>query len=417
MNQQVTPAIAGLSFHLTEEQLRLRDLARKFAYEEVRPQALKLDPIVDPAEIYPIDLIRRASALGLRTLKIPREYGGLEVDTLTEVLVLEELAAGDGGFAMLIQHPWREGAILAGATTPEQRERFLPEFLADDTYMTSYALTEPHAGSDHSIPYAEDLEAGPQTTAVLDGDEWVLNGTKRYITNVNNSKVIILFARTDKTVPWNEGFSLFLVSTSAPGVRVERLQDKIGLRLNPNGDIVFENCRIPRTNLLGEINRGSAVVHRFGRGTKVKGAARAVGIARSAFEEAIAWVRQRKQGGKLLIEHQAIAHTIADLARQIEMARTLNWRAAWAVDNDPEDAPRLEAIAKITATNLVADVSRRALELFGGYGVGRGTVIEKITRDAATMLHAPAGNDAFRENLARIIQQKHRGDTPLKTGH
>jgi alkylation response protein AidB-like acyl-CoA dehydrogenase len=406
-----------MNFELTEQQLELQVIARRFAYEEVRPQSLELDRIADPNKLYPLQLIKRASALGLRTLKIPVEYGGRGVDVLTECIVLEELAAGDGGFAMLMQHPWREGSFLAGATTPRQRERFLPEFMADDTYMTSYAITEAHSGSDHTVPYTGELSAGPQTTAVLEGDEWVINGSKRFITNINNAKLIILHARTDTAVPWNEGISLIVVPTSTPGFRVMKVQDKIGLRLNPNGDAVFDNCRVPRDNLLGEVNKAHAQIRKFGKGTKTKGASRAVGIARAAYEEALAWVKKRRQGGKLLIEHQVIAHGMADLARQIEMARTLVWRAAWAVDQGLPDANRLEAMAKITATDTVANVSRRALEFFGGWGVGRENVIEKLTRDAATMLHAPAGNDAFREHLSIILARGQKEAEGLKVGH
>ena len=406
-----------MNFELTAEQLELQTLARQFAHEEVRPQSLELDRITDPNEIYPVALIKRASALGLRTLKIPVEYGGRGVDVLTECIVLEELAVGDGGFAMLMQHPWREGSFLAGATTPEQRQRFLTEFMEDDTYMTSYAITEDHSGSDHTVPYTAELSAGPQTIAVRDGDEWVINGNKRFVTNMNNAKVIILHARTDTTVPWNEGLSLFLVPTSTPGFRVTKLQDKIGLRLNPNGDAVFDNCRIPLSNLLGEVNKAHVQIRKFAKGTKTKGAARAVGIARAAYEEAVAWVRNRRQGGKLLIEHQVIAHGMADLARQIEMARTLVWRAAWAVDQGLPDAPRLEAMAKITATDTVFNVSRRSLEFFGGWGVGRDNVIEKLTRDAVTMLHAPAGNDAFREHLSTMLARGLTEAEGLKVGH
>jgi butyryl-CoA dehydrogenase len=404
-----------MDFKLTERQLELQALARKFADEELRPQSRELDKIVDPANLYPLDLIRKASKNGLRTLKIPVEAGGFGADILTECLVLEELAVADGGFAMLIQHPWREGSILEGATTPEQRKRFFTEFMADDSYMTSYAITEPHSGSDHTLPYTAELSAGPQTMAVLEGDEWVINGTKRFITNSSNATVIIVHCRTDATVPWNEGLSLIVVPTDAPGFRVLKVQDKSGLRLNPNGDIAFENCRVPRDNLLGEVNKAHAIIRKYGKGTKTKGASRAIGIARACYEEALAFVKQRRQGGKLLIEHQVIAHALVDMARKIEVARTMIHRAAWAVEQGIPESQRLEGIAKITATDTVADVSRRALELFGSWGIGRETQMEKLVRDASMMLHAPAGNDAFREHLSKIMFQSR--PVELKVGH
>jgi acyl-CoA dehydrogenase len=404
-----------MDFKLTERQLELQALARKFADEELRPQSRELDKIVDPKELYPLDLIKKASKVGLRTLKLPVAAGGFGADILTECLVLEELAVADGGFAMLIQHPWREGSILEGATSPEQRKRFFEPFMADDGYMTSYAITEPQSGSDHTVPYTAELNAGVMTSAVLEGDEWVLNGQKRFITNSQNAKVIIVHVRTDMTVPWNEGLSLIVVPTTAPGFRVLKVQDKSGLRLNPNGDIAFENCRVPKDNLLGEVNKAHAIIRKYGKGTKTKGASRAVGIARACYEEALAFVQQRRQGGKLLIEHQVIAHALVDMARKIEVARSMIWRAAAAVDQGLPESQRLEGMAKITATETVADVSRRALELFGSWGIGRETHMEKLTRDASMMLHAPAGNDAFREHLTKIMFRSK--PTELKVGH
>ena len=404
-----------MDFKLTERQIELQALARKFANEELRPQSRELDKIVDPEKLYPLDLIRKASKVGLRTLKLPVEAGGFGADILTECLVLEELAWADGGFAMLIQHPWREGSILEGATTPDQRKRFFEPFMADDAYMTSYAITEPHSGSDHTLPYTEELNAGVTTSAVLQGDEWVLNGQKRFITNSNNAKVIIVHCRTDATVPWNEGLSLIVVPKDAPGLRVTKVQDKSGLRLNPNGDITFENCRVPRDNLLGEVNKAHAIIRKYGKGTKTKGASRAIGIARACYDEALAFVKQRRQGGKLLIEHQVIAHALIDMARKIEVARTMIWRAANAVDQGLPESQRLEGMAKITATDTVAEVSRRALELFGSWGIGRETQMEKLTRDASMMLHAPAGNDAFREHLTKIMFRSKPAE--LKVGH
>lgn len=404
-----------MDFRLTERQIELQALAHKFAVEQLRPQSRDLDKIVDPTKLYPLELIKKASEVGLRTAKIPEAAGGLGADMITECLMLEELAWADGGFAMLIQHPWREGSILEGATTPEQRKRFFEPFMADETFMTSYAITEPHSGSDHTLPYTEELNAGVTTSAVLEGDHWVLNGTKRFITNSQNAKLIIVHVRTDPTVPWNEGLSLIVVPKDAPGFRVLKQQDKSGLRLNPNGDIAFENCRVPKDNLLGEVNKAHAIIRKYGKGTKTKGASRAIGIARACYDEALAFTQQRRQGGKLLIEHQVIAHALVDMARKIEVARSMIWRAATAVDQGLPEAQRLEGMAKITATDTVADVARRALELFGSWGIGRETQMEKLTRDASMMLHAPAGNDAFREHLTKIMFRSK--PVELKVGH
>ena len=331
-----------MDFALTSEQQRLRKIAREFAYTELWPAAQRLDKAVAARDAYPAGLVLRASELGLRTLKIPRKYGGLGVDALTEVLVLEEIATGDCGFAMTLAHAWREGNLLARWCTPAQRERFLPEFMADPGYLTSLAATEPHAGSDNGLPYAGDLQAGPRTTAVADGDCWVINGRKRFITNGNVARLVILWARTDPGRPWTEGTSGFLVPAGAPGLRVGRTEDKAGLRLNQNVELIFEDCRIPASNLIGELNKGYQLSEQSMIGSKAKEAVRALGVARCAYELALSWAAQRVQGGAVLIAHESISTRLAQVLQEIELARTLIWRAAWAVDHDPERARPLE---------------------------------------------------------------------------
>ncbi|HEX6548914.1 MAG TPA: acyl-CoA dehydrogenase family protein, partial [Candidatus Dormibacteraeota bacterium] len=185
-----------MDFRLTAEQLRLRELARSFAYEEIQPLARELDREADARNAYPRNLIRRASELGLRTMTLRPQDGGLGADMLTEIVVLEEIAVGDVGFAMTLAHCWREGKFMAYSTTPEQRERFLPDFISDPEYVTSFAQTEEHSGSDNGFPYTADLGAGPRTSAVLKDGEWVINGRKRFITNGNVSRMIVLLART-----------------------------------------------------------------------------------------------------------------------------------------------------------------------------------------------------------------------------
>ena len=393
-----------MDFALSEEQRHWGKVARKFAYESVRPRALELDRVADPSQTFPADLIREASRLGLRTLKIPKEYGGAGVDALTEVIVQEELSAGDVGLGMTLQHAWREGYILAAATTDAQRERFLPAFMNDDSALMAFSLSEEHAGSDHGARYAETLAAGPQTRAVREGDHWVINGHKRWTTNGNVAKFVILCARTDPGVPWPEGISMFVVPTDTPGYRVERVLDKVGIRLNQNTDTVFENCRIPADNLLGELNGGFAFLERFAAGSSAKEAAKALGVARAALEHAIEFASTRIQGGKPIIEHQAIGQLIGDLATEVEAARTLIWRAAWAVDHSPEEAHRLQSMAKLAGTEASAKVGVRSLEIFGGAGVLKSQPMEKLARDAISMLHAGSGNHAVRVRLAEILK-------------
>jgi acyl-CoA dehydrogenase len=394
-----------MEFSLSDEQLRLQQLARRFAYDELQPTARELDKRADVRDAFSRDLVRRASELGLRTLKVPREHGGLGADILTEVIVHEEIAVGDTGFAMTLGHCWREGWMLATLTTPEQRRRFLSDFMRDDTYVTSFAMSEEHAGSDHGLPYADDLEAGVRTFAELDGDQWVINGSKRFITNGNVARLVVVVARTRRDVPWNQGISVFLVPADSPGFRVGRIEDKFGLRLNQNAELVFEDCRVPKDNLVGGLHEGQQFRVRFNRGSKSRESARSLGIARAAYEAASAYAHQRVQGGKPIIEHQAISTMLADVAMNIELARTLLWRAAWTADNDAPRSRPLEDMASLFASQMAVRAATTALEVYGARGSLRDNPIEKLIRDAHTMLPPPIGNTAARVRLGRWLAE------------
>jgi acyl-CoA dehydrogenase len=389
-----------MDFTLTPEQAELRATARKFAYEELKPASYIADRNVDPVDCFSPDLVRRASELGLRTMALPREYGGVDANVLTQMLVLEELCTGDVGFGMSLQHAWREGRALATLTTDEQRERFLPGFLDDPTALTSLGMTESHFGSD-GAGHSDDPADGPQTTAVRDGDEWVINGSKRWITNANISKVVFLIARTDHSVPWRQGVSLFLVPTDADGYKVGQIEDKMGIRMNPNAEIVLNDCRIPASYLVGEVNGGMAALARMGPGSKAKTGAKALGTARAAYEEALAYAQVRVQGGKPIFQHQAVGNRLAEMWADLEMVRTLIWRAAWAVDNREPDAGRLESMAKARASEIGVQVAIAALEIHGSYGIQRGGRIEKLVRDAAAILHTGTANDAIKSIVSR----------------
>lgn len=403
-----------MDFALSSEQRRLQAVAREFAYRELWPVAQRLDK-AEAGQTFPAGLVRRASELGLRTLKIPREYGGLGADAVTEMLVLEEIAVGDCGFAMTLAHAWREGNILARWTAPSQRERFLPEFMADPAFLTSTAITESHSGSDNGLPYACDLAAGPQTTAAADGDWWVINGRKRFITNGNVARLVLTWARTDPQRPWTEGTSAFLVPAGTPGMSVGRMEDKFGLRLNQNVELVFDDCRIPRGNLIGELNGGYQLSEQSMIGSKSKEAVRALGVARCAYELAHDWARRRVQGGSVIIEHESIATRLAQVLQEIELARTLIWRAAWAVDHDPARARPLEDFAMLYASEMAVRTVAQCIRIFGARGSLRDWPMEKLVRDAATIMLPPIGNEASWVRAGRFVQ-RHSGPAPLVHG-
>jgi alkylation response protein AidB-like acyl-CoA dehydrogenase len=392
-----------MDFSLTEEQRELQAVARTFARERVRPRSRELDRIADPAAAWPADLFREASKLGLRTFKLPRALGGRGADTLTELIVLEELCTGDVAFGSSLAHPWREGLMLAEATTEAQRARFLRPYLDNHDAMTALGITEPHAGTDNASGFDADLGAGPRTSAVLDGDHWVLNGRKIFITAGNVASFMLVMARTDPSVSWKRGVSFFIVPTDTPGYRCVRVMDKLGLRPNPNTEVVFENCRVPADNLLGPLNGGLALLAKYGMASKVKEGVKSLGAARAAYEEAVAFATTRVQGGKKVIEHQSIRHRLVEMAGDIELCRSLCWRAGWSCDHDPQGGLKLQTMAKTKTCEMAAKVTVQALEMFGGYGVLKENPVEKFVRDAVTMLHTTGGSDGLRDNLADLL--------------
>ncbi len=397
-----------MHFTLTDRQRELQEIARTFATEEVTPRSMELDAQVDPADCFSPELIRRADELGLRTMAIPEEHGGLGADVLTQTLVLYELCTGDIGFGMSLQHAWREGYCLAALTTPEQRDRFLPDFMSDPTYLTSHAVTEEHFGSDAGASSSDPAD-GPRTTAELSGGEWVLNGNKRWITNANISRIALVLARTDATVPWRDGVTMFLVPTDNPGYKVGRVEDKTGIRLNPNAEIILEDCRLPEDNVLGEVNRGKSMGTKFAAGSRVKTAAKMLGVARAALHEARMYAGQRVQGGGLIIGHQSIQAELVDMEWGIASVESLMWRTAWLVDEGHRDASKYESLVKIAAAETAQKIAARALEIHGSYGIRRGMRIEKLMRDASCLSHLGRALHAARATLGKAMLDEATG--------
>jgi alkylation response protein AidB-like acyl-CoA dehydrogenase len=376
-----------VDYSLNEQQLAMRELAREFAAREMMPVVADLDRQVDPRDCYPWDLLRKASQVGFRTLGLSAELGGGGGDTLTRVVVLEELANADSGFATLIRNIWRYTLVLSHVMNDEQRARFLPAFLKDDTYVFAGGMTEPQSGSDSVLPY-DSPDAGPRTTAVRDGNDWVLNGVKHFITNGYAAKLLFIFARTDFSQGIKHGLSWFIVPPDAPGFSIGKVHDKMGRRLNNNAELLMNDCRVPAANLLGELNEGYSLMAITSPYSYPQVVAEDVGCARACFEESVAFARQRVQGGKRIVEHQAIACMLADMLAEIEIARTMMWRAAWAADHLRPYDPTITMKAKVFAAGMVLRVALNAVEIFGGSGVMKGTRVEKLCRDAVTLPHS-----------------------------
>lgn len=361
-----------IDFSLSEEQQMLRDWAHEFAEKEIRPVAAEYDE----AEEMPWPVLHKAHEVGLTTYGIPEEYGGGGItDAVTHVLVAEELFWGCAGIATAI------GASELGAMpilllgTEEQKAKWLPRFTEPgDVKLGAFALTEPEAGSD---------VASMKTRAERDGDSYVINGQKRFISNGGIADIYVVFAKTDPEAG-HEGISAFIVPGDTPGVSAGRKEKKMGIRASHTGDVIFEDVRVPAGNRLGDEGAGFVGAMKVFEHSRPGVAAAAVGVARAAYEHALQYARERVQFGKPIIAKQAIRFKLADMATEIDAARFLTWRAAWLTNqgilNNKE-----ASMAKAFAGDVAMRVTTEAVQILGGYGYMRDYPVEKWMRDAKIM--------------------------------
>ena len=292
-----------MDFSLTENQNVWREIAREFAEKFIKPDVLRRDRLPTARERIPWDWIREADKAGIRTLGIPKKYGGGEADILTLCLVGEELAVGDLGFAVIMDQCWKMAHLFSEAMTEGQQKRFIPPFVEDPEATTAIGITEHNAGSDHQGYYDEpDIEL--RTTAKLEGDHYILNGKKRYISNGSMAKLYFIVARTDMSKTLFDGGAVFIIPHDTTGFSADTFHEKSSQRLATNGILHMENCRIPKENILiGEGMLGQ-LRSRYMPGSKAEAAATALGVGRAAYEYAFDYAKERKQGGKKIIELQ-----------------------------------------------------------------------------------------------------------------
>ncbi len=375
----------GISFTLTAEQRELRELAHEFAANELRPVAAEWDAKDD----FPADLLAKAARLGLTATRIPREYGGAEVDAVTAALVAEELSWGCAGLAATIGATMFPVRPLTRFGTEEQRQRYLPRLASEKGCLAAIAFTEPHAGSDVNAM---------RSTARLEGDEWVLNGEKCYVTNGGIAELTVVFARTEA------GIAAFLVERDDPGVVPGRKELKLGLRSSYTGSLVLEDARIPADRLLGEDGEGFGVAMDFFEHSRPQVAAGAVGVARAAFEHATDYARERKAFGKPLLAKQGVSFKLAEMAMEIEAARLLVWRACAACDAG-EDAGLLGSYAKAFAADTAMKATTDAVQVLGGAGIMRDHPVEKWLRDAKVFQIVEGTSEIQRHVIASYLRR------------
>jgi acyl-CoA dehydrogenase len=365
--ETVQEAVAtGVSFALTEEQKALRELAHEFAEKEIRPKAA----VYDENQTHPVDVIAKAHEVGLMNTHIPEEFGGLGLGGLESVLIGEELAWGCSGIGTsIIANVLGSLPVLLDGDDDQRREWVAP--LVDEPLLCSFALTEPNAGSDVS---------GIQTTAVRDGSDYILNGSKMFITNAGHATWVTVFASTDKDAG-HRGLSAFVVPMDTAGVTIEKHLDKMGQRATDTSAIAFQDVRVPGANRIGEEGQGFKIAMRTLDHTRPGTAAGAVGVARAAFEHSVEYSRERIQFGQPIAMNQGVNFLVADMASEIEAARLLVWQAAWLLDQG-ERATLQSSYAKRFAADTAMKVTTDAVQVFGGYGYIKEYPVEKLMRDA-----------------------------------
>jgi len=355
-----------LDFNLTEEQRLFQKIIREFCTKELKPIAEK----IDKEEYFPNDFYKKMGKMGLMGMTVPQKYGGAGIDKVSYMIALEEISRYCGSTGLTVEaHNTLGIGYLYERGTEEQRQKYLPRFTTGEM-IAALAITEPNAGSD---------VASLQTTAVKNGTEWVLNGTKQFVTSGDIAGITIVMAKTDKS-KGVKGISAFIVEKDTPGLKVGQLEDKLGLRGSRTAELIFEDCRVPNDNMLGEEDKGfMGVMNTLDRGRTAVGAM-AVGIARGAFEDSYEYAKQREQFGKPIGKFQAIQWMIADMATQIEAARLLVHRAAFLEDQGMSFTKEA-SMAKLFASEIAMNATRNAIQIFGGYGYITEYPVERYFRD------------------------------------
>jgi butyryl-CoA dehydrogenase len=373
---------------LTEEHQMIRDALRTFAQERLAPNAARWDR----EHHFPKDELKELAQLGAFGVAVPEQYGGAGLDYVALALVLEEIAAGDGGTSTIISvNNCPVCSIAMTYANAAQKERWLRP-LAQGDLLGAFALTEPHTGSD---------AAALRTTAVRDGDHYVLNGTKQFITSGKHGDVAIVMAVTDKAAG-KKGISAFWVPTDTPGYIVAGIEQKMGQHSSDTAQIVFDDCRIPAENLIGEEGQGYKIALSGLEGGRIGIASQSVGMARAAFEAALAYAKERESFGSPIFDHQAVQFRLAEMAMQIEAARQLILHAASMKD---AGLPCLKeaAMAKLFASEMAERVVSSAMQVFGGYGYVADFPIERIYRDVRVCQIYEGTSDIQKILIARAL--------------
>lgn len=377
-----------MDYFLTEEQRMIKDLARQIAEEHVLPVRAELDETGE----FPWDIMKILAQADMFRVFIPSEYGGLGTGALELCLVVEELSR----ICLGVSTTYAANALgtypilLFG--TEEQKKKYLPD-IADGKRLVAFALTEPNAGSD---------AGGIQTTATKDGDYYILNGRKQWITNGGEAEIYTVIALTDKS-KGARGASAFIVEKGTPGFSFGKKENKMGIRASATRELIFEDCKIPKENMLGREGMGFIVAMKTLDQSRVGVGAQGLGVAQGAFEEAAKFAKQRVQFGQPVISFQAVQHMLADMAIQIEAARALIYSVARYIDSGAKDITKASAMAKTFATDVAMKVTVDAVQVMGGSGYMKDYPVEKMMRDAKILQIYEGTNQIQRNVIGQAI--------------
>ena len=383
-----------MNFDLTEEQRMWQEVVHDFVSREVKTRASH----VDEAEEFNMEAARKMGAIGLLGLNVEEEYGGAGVDSISAAIAIEQLGWGCGSTALaLAAHNGLGCSPITMFGNNDQKSRFLPRVTGrnpgDSVMLAALALTEPDGGSD--------LKGGVRTHAYLDGDEWVINGSKMWITNASLASYIITLVRTSQSRD-SRSMSLIIVPTNSPDLHIGPPEKKMGLKGSLTHAITYDHVRVPQENLLGEVGQGLRQTLTILDGGRISIGALSVGLAQAAFEEAVRYARERQAFGMPLAELQAIQWMLADAATAIQTARLMVYNAAWLKDQG-RSFTKEAAMAKLYATEMAEQVCRDSIQIHGGYGYSREYPVERIYRDARLMTIGEGTSEIQRMVIARNI--------------
>jgi alkylation response protein AidB-like acyl-CoA dehydrogenase len=377
-----------MDFDYTPDQLALRKAVREFAEAEVAPHVMEWDE----AQTFPLDVVRKLGSLGYMGAIFPEDLGGAGLGYIEYSIIIEELSRVDGSVGIIVAaHTSLCGNHIYKMGTQDQRERYLTK-LATGEWLGCWSLTEPEAGSD---------AAGTRTKAVLDDGCWTLNGAKTFTTNAHYADVCVAMALTDRSAA-QHGISAFIVEKGTPGFRPGKKENKLGLRASATGEVIFENCRIPDSQLLGKRNEGFVDSLKVLDGGRISIAALSIGMAQGAYDAALRYSKLRKQFGRPISEFQAIQHKLVDMAVDIDAARLLNYRAAWMLDRG-QRVTRESAMAKLFASEAAVRIANEAVQIHGGYGFIKDYPVEKFYRDVKLCTIGEGTSEIQRLVIARQL--------------